>query len=176
MGLLDVAVRTGDGEEVALGALLDGRRALLVNVASGCGLTPQYEALQALQVAQAASGFTVVAFPCNQFGGQEPGTTDEVLAFCSSQYGVTFPVLDKVEVNGPGRHPLWASLCDVPDGTGTAGEVQWNFEKFVVSADGTPVARFRPLDDPLSQPVLAAVAAAAGVPATTAVTAAAGRQ
>lgn len=158
--LLALPVRTAAGEEVTLGALLDGRSALLVNVASKCGLTPQYEALQALQEAHAASGFTVVAFPCNQFGGQEPGSAEEVAAFCSTQYAVTFPVLEKVEVNGPAAHPLWAALTQVPDAAGTAGEVEWNFEKFLVSADGTPVARFRPLDGPLSEPVQQAVAAA----------------
>jgi glutathione peroxidase len=157
MDLLDVPVRTADGEEYSLGAVLGGRGALVVNVASKCGLTPQYEALQALQEAHEASGFTVLAFPCNQFGGQEPGTVDEVVEFCSTQYGVTFPVMEKVQVNGPRQHPLWQALTQVADAEGDAGEVQWNFEKFVVSADGRSVTRFRPTEDPLSPAVGAAV-------------------
>jgi glutathione peroxidase len=157
MDLLDVPVRTAAGEETTLAGVLDGRGALVVNVASRCGLTPQYEGLQALQEAYGAAGFTVLAFPCNQFGGQEPGTVDEVVAFCSAQYGVTFPVLEKVQVNGPRQHPLWEALTQVPDAVGEAGEVQWNFEKFVVSADGRAVTRFRPTEDPMSPVVRAAV-------------------
>jgi glutathione peroxidase len=159
MDLLDAPVTTATGEESTLGGLLSGRSALLVNVASKCGLTPQYAALQALQDQYAAEGFTVVAFPCNQFGGQEPGSMEEITGFCSTQYGVTFPVLAKVDVNGAQQHPVWEMLTQVPDAEGQAGEVQWNFEKFVVSADGTSITRFRPLIDPGSPEVAEAVAA-----------------
>jgi glutathione peroxidase len=159
MDLLMCPVRTGDGQESTLGGLLAGRSALLVNVASGCGLTPQYEALQALHEQHQAAGFTVVGFPCNQFGGQEPGTQEEIAEFCSVGFGVTFPVVSKVEVNGPRADPLWRQLTSAADAEGRAGEVEWNFEKFVISADGSSVTRFRPLADPASDEVAAAVSA-----------------
>ncbi|MEU7884118.1 glutathione peroxidase [Microbispora bryophytorum] len=144
MSVLDIPVTTIDGEGTTLGDLLGGGAALVVNVASRCGLTPQYEGLVALQRAYADRGFTVVGVPCNQFMGQEPGSAEEIKEFCSTTYGVDFPLLDKTEVNGPGRHPLYAALTEIPDTEGEAGDIQWNFEKFLVAADGQVVARFRP--------------------------------
>jgi glutathione peroxidase len=160
MDLLSLPVRAPDGATTSLADLLGGRSALLVNVASKCGLTPQYAALQALHEEYAGAGFTVVGFPCNQFGGQEPGTQDEIEEFCSVQYGVSFPVLAKVDVNGPHADPLWQQLTQLPDADGRAGEVEWNFEKFVVSADGEQITRFRPRTDPSAPEVVAAVGAA----------------
>jgi glutathione peroxidase len=128
-----------------------GEVVLVVNVASQCGLTPQYEGLQRLQEEYAAQGFTVLGFPCNQFGAQEPGTADEIQQFCSTSYGVTFPLFEKIEVNGDGRHPLYAQLTATPDGEGHTGDIRWNFEKFLVDRDGQVLARFSPLvvpDDP----------------------------
>ena len=109
----------------------------MVNVASKCGLTPQYAGLERLHEHYAGRGFAVVGFPCNQFGGQEPGTAAEIGEFCSTTYGVTFPMFEKIEVNGPGRHPVYAELTAVPDAGGEAGDVRWNFEKFLVGPDGT---------------------------------------
>ena len=131
MSVLDIPVTSIDGTATTLGAL-DARAYLVVNVASKCGLTPQYTTLQELHSAYADQGLAVVAFPCNQFGGQEPGTNDEIQEFCSTTYNVTFPLFDKVEVNGPDRHALYAELTAVDDAEGVAGDIQWNFEKFVV--------------------------------------------
>jgi len=125
-----------------------GKAALVVNVASKCGLTPQYEALERIHERYADRGFTVLGFPCNQFGGQEPGTSDEIATFCSSTYGVTFPMFAKVDVNGEERDPVFAELTETPDAEGTAGDIQWNFEKFLLSPSGEVVARFRPMTDP----------------------------
>ena len=136
---------------------LQGRAVLVVNVASKCGLTPQYEALQQVHERYGDRGFTVVGVPCNQFGGQEPGTMDEILEFCSTNYSVTFPLTEKVEVNGPGRHPVYEELTSVPDAEGEAGDVVWNFEKYVLSPGGEVVARFRPLTAPDAPEVLAAI-------------------
>ncbi len=144
MSVLDIPVTTIDGEGTTLGDLLGGGAALVVNVASRCGLTPQYEGLVALQRAYADRGFTVVGVPCNQFMGQEPGSAEEIKEFCSTTYGVDFPLLEKTDVNGPGRHALYAELTETPDAEGEAGDIQWNFEKFLVAADGQVVARFRP--------------------------------
>ncbi|MBX6382599.1 MAG: glutathione peroxidase [Microbispora sp.] len=144
MSVLEIPVTTIDGERTTFGALLGGKAALVVNVASRCGLTPQYTGLVALQRTYADRGFTVVGVPCNQFMGQEPGTAEEIKQFCSTTYGVDFPLLEKTEVNGPGRHPLYAELTTLPDAGGKAGDIEWNFEKFLVGADGTVVARFRP--------------------------------
>ncbi len=157
MTLLETPLRTLSGEPTTLGGLLDGRAALVVNVASRCGLTPQYAGLEALQSELGDRGFTVLGVPCNAFGGQEPGSPEDIATFCSATYGVSFPMTDKVEVNGPGRHPLYAALTAVGDGTGEAGDVQWNFEKFVLSAQGDVVARFRPRTDPHAPELLAAV-------------------
>jgi glutathione peroxidase len=133
---------------------------LVVNVASQCGLTPQYAGLENLQRRYADRNFTVLGVPCNQFAGQEPGTAEEIATFCSATYGVTFPLTEKVEVNGPGRHPLYDELTTTPDAEGAAGDIQWNFEKFLVAPDGTVVGRFRPRTEPTSPEVVAAVEAA----------------
>jgi glutathione peroxidase len=158
--LLDLPVTTLDGEPTTLGALTGGRAALVVNVASRCGLTPQYGRLEALQQEYADRGFTVLGVPCNQFAGQEPGTAEEIGTFCSATYGVTFPMTAKVEVNGDGAAPLYRRLTEVPDASGGAGPVQWNFEKFLLAADGSVVGRFRPRTEPDAPEVRAAIEAA----------------
>jgi len=157
MSLLETPVTTLTGEATTLGAILDGRAALVVNVASKCGLTPQYTQLEQLQKDLGPRGFTVLGFPCNQFGGQEPGSNEEIAEFCSATYGVSFPLTDKIEVNGPGRAPLYESLTAVEDADVEAGDIQWNFEKFVLSPAGEVVARFRPMVAPEDPSVLAAL-------------------
>jgi glutathione peroxidase len=157
--LLDTRVATLQGDETTVGTLTGGRPALVVNVASRCGLTPQYAQLEALHEEYGPRGFTVIGVPCNQFMGQEPGSAEEIAEFCSATYGVTFPMTDKVEVNGPGAHPLYQRLTDVPDATGEAGDVQWNFEKFLLSADGEVVGRFRPRTLPDAPEIRAAIEA-----------------
>jgi glutathione peroxidase len=154
--LYDIPVKTLSGEDSSLGALA-GKTLLVVNVASKCGLTPQYAALEALHSRLADRGFSVVGFPCNQFMGQEPGTAEEIEQFCSTTYGVTFPMFEKIEVNGEGRHPIYDQLTAVPDAEGAAGDVQWNFEKFLLGPDGTVLARFRPRTVPDDPEVLAAI-------------------
>ncbi|GLZ04686.1 glutathione peroxidase [Actinomadura sp. NBRC 104412] len=134
-----------------------GKAALVVNVASKCGLTPQYEGLERLQQRYAGRGFTVIGVPCNQFMGQEPGTPEEIAEFCSTTYGVTFPLTEKVEVNGEGRHPLYQALVDTPDAEGHTGDIRWNFEKFVIAPDGTVAARFAPQTDPEAPEVVSAI-------------------
>ena len=151
--LLDLPLTTLDGEPTTLGALTAGRAALVVNVASRCGLTPQYGALEALHEEYADRGFTVIGVPCNQFGGQEPGTVEEIAEFCSATYGVTFPMTEKVEVNGAGAHPLYQRLTTAPDAAGEAGPIIWNFEKFVLDGTGEVVGRFRPKTQPDSPEV-----------------------
>jgi glutathione peroxidase len=158
--LLDLPVTTLAGEPTTLGTLTAGRTTLVVNVASRCGLTPQYEQLEALQREYADRGFTVLGVPCNQFAGQEPGTAEEISAFCSATYGVTFPMTEKVDVNGDDAAPLYRQLTEVPDDDGAAGPVQWNFEKFLVAADGAVLGRFRPRTEPTSPEVRAAIEAA----------------
>ena len=158
MALLDIPVNTLDGQPSSLGAQA-GKTLLVVNVASKCGLTPQYEGLERLQERYAGRGFSVVGFPSNQFGGQEPGTAEEIGEFCSPTYGVTFPMFEKIEVNGPGRHPIYAELTAEPDAGGEAGDIQWNFEKFLVSPDGTILQRFRPMVDPEAPEVIEAIEA-----------------
>ena len=160
--LLDQPIATLRGEPTTLGALTGGRPALVVNVASRCGLTPQYTQLEALHEEYSPRGFTVVGVPCNQFGGQEPGTAEEIAAFCSATYGVSFPMTEKVDVNGPGAHPVFQRLTAVEDATGAAGDVQWNFEKWLVDADGEVVARFRPRTEPDSPEVRTAIEALLG--------------
>ena len=157
--LLDLPLTTLDGEPTTLGALTGGRAALVVNVASKCGLTPQYSALEALQKEYADKGFTVIGVPCNQFKGQEPGTAEEIAEFCSATYGVTFPMTDKVEVNGPDAHPVYQRLTTTPDAEGAAGDVQWNFEKFLIDGSGEVVGRFRPMTQPDSPEVRTAIEA-----------------
>jgi glutathione peroxidase len=154
--IYDIPVKTLSGEDSSLGALA-GKTLLVVNVASKCGLTPQYATLEALHARLADRGFAVVGFPCNQFGGQEPGTTEEIEEFCSMTYGVTFPMFEKIEVNGEARHPIYDALTAVPDASGEAGDVQWNFEKFLLAPDGSVVARFRPRTVPDDPEVLAAI-------------------
>jgi glutathione peroxidase len=148
VSLHDLEVETLSGERTTLGALTSGKVALVVNVASKCGLTPQYAGLEALHEELAGKGFTVLGVPCNQFKGQEPGSAEEIAEFCSATYGVTFPLLAKTDVNGDGRSPLFAELVQQPDAEGAAGDVQWNFEKWLLSPQGEVVARFRPLVEP----------------------------
>lgn len=141
------------------GSLADhrGKALLLVNVASRCGLTPQYTALEALQAKYGPRGFTVIGFPCNQFGGQEPGTAEQIAEFCSTTYGLSFPMTAKIAVNGPDRHPIYAELTAIADATGHRGDIRWNFEKFVVSADGAHITRFAPTTRPDDPAVIAAI-------------------
>jgi glutathione peroxidase len=160
--LLELPVSTLQGTPTTVAALTGGRVALVVNVASRCGLTPQYAALEALHEEYRDRGFTVVGVPCNQFGGQEPGSAEEIAEFCSATYGVTFPMTGKVDVNGESAHPLFRGLTAVPDASGTAGDVQWNFEKFLLDGSGTVLARFRPQTPPDAPEVRAAVEAALG--------------
>ncbi|MEU0133223.1 glutathione peroxidase [Streptomyces sp. NPDC006296] len=158
MTLHDIPLRTLAGEPTTLGAY-EGSAVLLVNVASRCGLTPQYAGLERLQKEYADRGFTVLGVPCNQFGGQEPGSADEIRTFCSTTYGVSFPLLEKTDVNGEGRHPLYTELTKLVDAQGEAGDVEWNFEKFLISPAGEPVARIRPHTEPEAPEVVAAVEA-----------------
>ncbi|MEU9439672.1 glutathione peroxidase [Streptomyces sp. NPDC048304] len=136
-----------------------GKAVLIVNVASKCGLTPQYTGLEKLQERYGDRGFTVLGVPCNQFLGQEPGTAEEIAEFCSATYGVTFPLTEKVEVNGAGRHPLYQRLVDFPDAEGHSGDIRWNFEKFLIGRDGTVVARFSPQTEPESDALVTAIEA-----------------
>ncbi len=147
MSVHDVEISSLSGEP---GSIADhkGKAVLIVNVASKCGLTPQYEALERVHEQYADRGFTVLGVPCNQFGAQEPGSPEEIATFCSTNYGVTFPMTEKVEVNGEGRHPLYQQLTATNDAEGKAGDIQWNFEKFLISPEGEIVARFRPLTEP----------------------------
>jgi glutathione peroxidase len=154
----DIEVQTLAGDPARFGDFA-GSAVLVVNVASQCGLTPQYEALQRLHERYAGRGFVVAGFPCNQFGAQEPGTADEIRDFCTVNYGVTFPMFAKIDVNGPNRHPLFTELTAVADAEGQAGDVQWNFEKFLVSPDGKIVGRFRPLTEPEASEVVQAIEA-----------------
>ncbi|MFE0273760.1 glutathione peroxidase [Streptomyces sp. NPDC058992] len=158
MSVYDIPLRTLSGEETSL-AELRGKAVLVVNVASRCGLTPQYAGLERLQKTYADRGFTVLGVPCNQFLGQEPGSAEEIASFCSATYGVTFPLLEKSDVNGDQRHPLYAELTRFADSDGEAGDVQWNFEKFLVSPQGDVVARFRPRTEPEAAEVVAAIEA-----------------
>jgi glutathione peroxidase len=155
----DIPVKTLSGQDSSLGSpdSLSGKTLLVVNVASKCGLTPQYTALERLHEQFADRGFAVVGFPCNQFGGQEPGTADEIAEFCSATYGVTFPMFEKIDVNGPGRHAIYAELAAAADAEGEAGDIQWNFEKFLVRPDGTVAARFRPETAPDAAEVILAI-------------------
>ena len=155
-GIYDIPIHTLRGEDSSLAAQ-KGKALLLVNVASKCGLTPQYAGLQRLQDAYGDRGFSVLGFPCNQFLEQEPGSPDEIAEFCSVNYGVTFPLFEKIEVNGPGRHPLYDLLTAVPDAEGQAGDIQWNFEKFLVSPDGEVVHRFRPGVEPEDPTLVGAI-------------------
>lgn len=132
-----------------------GKVVLMVNTASKCGLTPQYEALEALQKKYAEKGFTVIGFPCNDFGNQEPGTADEIQEFCRAKFAVSFPLMEKVHVKGPGQHPLYAALTGREGAF--PGEVSWNFGKFLIGRDGKPLARFEPKQKPGDPEVTTAI-------------------
>ncbi|MEU9705324.1 glutathione peroxidase [Streptomyces sp. NPDC047981] len=157
MSLYDIPLRTLSGDPTTLADYRD-RAVLVVNVASKCGLTPQYAGLERLQKEYGERGLTVLGVPCNQFLGQEPGTAEEIQTFCSTSYGVTFPLLEKTDVNGADRHPLYAELTKVADAEGESGDVQWNFEKFLIGKDGQ-VTRFRPRTEPEAPEVVAAIEA-----------------
>ena len=158
MTVHDIDLQTLSGDAAKLGDFA-GSTVLVVNVASQCGLTPQYAGLQRLYQRFADRGLVVAGFPCNQFGEQEPGTPTEISEFCSVNYGVTFPMFAKIDVNGPDRHPLYAELTDVADAEGKAGDIQWNFEKFLLGPDGKVLARFRPLTEPEAPEVVSAIEA-----------------
>ena len=156
MSIYDHDVKALDGSDADLHDL-EGKAVLVVNVASKCGLTPQYEGLERLQQAYADRGFTVAGFPCNQFMGQEPGTAEEIQTFCSTTYGVSFPLYEKIDVNGDDRHPIHAELTQAADAEGHDGDIRWNFEKFLIGPDGTVQARFAPQVEPEDPQVTAAI-------------------
>lgn len=153
----DIPVNTLDGEPTTIDGAADSGPVLAVNVASRCGLTPQYTALEKLAEDFADRGLTVIGFPCNQFMGQEPGTPEEISEFCSTTYGITFPLMEKIDVNGEERHPVYQALTESADDSGEAGDVQWNFEKFLIGADGTVLRRFRPRTEPDDPAVIEAI-------------------
>lgn len=158
MSIYDHQLNALDGSPLDLHGYED-KALLIVNVASKCGLTPQYEGLEKIHERYAAQGFSVLGVPCNQFLGQEPGTAEEIATFCSTTYGVTFPLAEKVEVNGEGRHALYEELTAVPDAEGKDGDIAWNFEKFLV-APGGAVTRFRPQVEPEDPALVGAIEAA----------------
>ena len=158
MSLNEIPLKTLHGEPTSLSEHA-GKALLIVNVASKCGLTPQYTGLEAMHEKYKDRGFSVIGVPCNQFGGQEPGSAEEIETFCSTSYGVTFPLMEKVDVNGDNQHPLYAELTQVADAEGKAGDVVWNFEKFLIAPDGE-VTRFRPLVAPEDDDLVKAVEAA----------------
>ncbi|MBY8855909.1 glutathione peroxidase [Nocardia sp. CA2R105] len=159
MSIREISVKTLADEPTTLAALAGGKALLVVNVASKCGLTPQYTGLVELQQTYGPRGFSVVGVPCNQFMGQEPGTAEEIAEFCSTTYGVDFPLLEKADVNGEARHPLYQELVQTADAEGEAGDIQWNFEKFLVDAQGKIVGRFRPRTEPKDPAVVSAIEA-----------------
>ena len=161
MSIYTTSIARLDGTPNALAAA-EGKVTLVVNVASKCGLTPQYEGLEALQKKYADRGFTVVGVPCNQFMGQEPGSPEEIATFCSSTYGVSFPLTEKVDVNGENRHPLYAQLTPIADAEGADGDIRWNFEKFLVGRDGNVIARFSPRVVPDDTTLVTAIESALG--------------
>ncbi|MDZ7882004.1 MAG: glutathione peroxidase [Mycobacterium sp.] len=161
MSLNQIPLTTLDGKDTTLGELSEGAT-LVVNVASKCGLTPQYTALEKIAKDYADRGLTVLGVPCNQFMGQEPGSAEEIQTFCSTTYGVTFPLLAKTDVNGDERHPLYTELTKAADVDGQAGDIQWNFEKFLVAPGGDVVKRFRPRTEPDAPEVIAAIEAVLG--------------
>jgi glutathione peroxidase len=156
MSIYDVDIERLQGGPADLGQYR-GKAVLVVNVASRCGSTPQYEGLQQLQDTYGERGFTVLGVPCNQFMGQEPGTAEEIAEFCSTTYGVAFPMTEKVEVNGLDRHPLYAGLVTTPDAGGYTGDIRWNFEKFLIAPDGTVAARFGTQTEPGSEELVEAI-------------------
>jgi glutathione peroxidase len=155
--LQDIPIKDIDGKDTSLKAY-QGKVLLIANVASKCGLTPQYKALEAIHQKYKDKGFTVLAFPCNQFNGQEPGTNEEIKQFCSTKYSITFPLFDKINVNGPERHPLYVALAG--PGSPFPGDIKWNFGKFLISRDGKLLKRFEPRTVPDAPEVLAAIEAA----------------
>ncbi len=157
----DFHAKTIEGQDENL-ASYDGKALLIVNVASRCGLTPQYEKLEALHRRYEGRGLVVLGFPCNQFGAQEPGTEAEIKTFCSTKYDVTFPMFSKVDVNGSSAHPLFAFLTAQATKPEGAGKISWNFGKFLVGKDGNVVARFAPTEDPTSTTVTSAIESALG--------------
>lgn len=158
MSILDQPLNALDGSPDVL-SKARGKTTLLVNVASKCGLTPQYTQLQELQDRYADRDFTVLGVPCNQFMEQEPGTAEDIAQFCSVNYGVTFPLAEKIDVNGEGRHPLYAQLTTTADADGVDGDIRWNFEKFLISPQGEVVARFAPTVVPDAPEVIEAIEA-----------------
>jgi glutathione peroxidase len=158
MAIYNKSIASLDGSPFDLSDF-EGKTTLIVNVASKCGLTPQYEGLEKLHEQYKDQGFSVLGVPCNQFGAQEPGSPDEIATFCSTTYGVTFPMTEKVDVNGDGRHPLYGELTAHADAEGHAGDIQWNFEKFLVSPQGDVIARFRPLVTPDAPELVEAIEA-----------------
>ncbi|WP_030901590.1 glutathione peroxidase [Streptomyces sp. NRRL F-5126] len=158
MSLYDIPLRTLTGEPTSL-ADYRGKAVLVVNVASKCGATPQYTALEQMHKTYGDRGFSVIGVPCNQFGGQEPGSAEEISTFCSATYGVTFPMVEKTDVNGEHRHPLFERLTAAADGAGESGDVAWNFEKFLISPAGEVVGRFRTGTTPEDPSVVSAVEA-----------------
>ncbi len=161
MSLYEIPLTTLDGKPATLGEHA-GEVLLAVNVASHCGYTPQYEALQQLYETYSPRGFTVLGFPCNQFLFQERDSADKIASFCSTTYGVTFPLFGKLKVNGRGRHPLYSELTKVPDASGKAGRVKWNFEKFLISRDGEVIGRFRTPVKPDAPEIVQAIESALG--------------
>ncbi len=159
MAITDVELNSLDGSPDVLSAARD-KVTLVVNVASKCGLTPQYTQLEEIQERYADRGFTVLGVPCNQFGEQEPGSPDDIQAFCSTTYGVTFPMSEKVDVNGPGRHQLYEQLVATEDSEGHSGDIRWNFEKFLLAGDGSILARFAPMTTPDDPTVIEAIESA----------------
>jgi len=159
MSVYDIPIDSIDGSDNGLGGLA-GNVTLVVNVASKCGLTPQYTGLEKVHEQYADQGFSVVGVPCNQFMGQEPGTHAEIVEFCSTTYGVTFPLMEKVDVNGDDRHALYEVLTATADAEGVDGDIRWNFEKFLVDRDGNVIARFAPQVDPEADEVISAIEAA----------------
>ena len=147
MSIYDFPLETIDGKVTSLEPYR-GKALLIVNVASKCGLTPQYTGLEAMHEHLAPRGFSVLGFPCNQFGGQEPGSEQEIETFCSMTYGVTFPMFGKVDVNGAEAHPLWKHLKAERPGLLGSEAIKWNFTKFLVARDGTVLKRFAPTDEP----------------------------
>jgi glutathione peroxidase len=158
MTIYDIPVHTLDGEASSLAAFV-GKTVLVVNVASKCGLTPQYEGLEQLQKTYEDRGFSVVGFPCNQFAGQEPGTAEEIQTFCSTTYGVTFPLFEKIDVNGEDQSPIYAELNKTTDAEGYSGDIRWNFEKFLIAPDAS-VQRFSPTVTPEDPILVGAIEAA----------------
>ncbi len=158
MSIYDLDIHTLDGQETTLEEFQNSAL-LIVNVASKCGLTPQYEGLEELQKKYNSRGFSVLGFPCNQFLGQEPGTAEEIATFCSTTYGVTFPMFEKIDVNGENRHPIYSILAQIEDEKGEAGDITWNFEKFLVAPGGRSITRFRPKVEPMDPELVGAIEA-----------------